>query len=143
MAAEAEGLPVYWDASAILSVLFQDSHSLHARNWANRDGFHFISSLSYVEACAVIARLRRERLLADTLTEAALESLHHGPWRRLHMGPQWGTVSTLARKWALRGADLWHLSVAKSLQEKLPELILLTFDDKLGVAAQGEGFGIC
>jgi hypothetical protein len=38
----------------------------------------------------------------------------------------------------LRGADLWHLASAKTLQEELPELILLTFDDQLMNAVTGE-----
>ncbi len=142
MAVETEVLPVYWDSSAILSVLFEDSHSLRAREWAERKGFHFISTLSYAETCAVIARMRRDRLLADILTEAALEALDQGPWRRLHVGPQWGMMHDLGLKWALRGADLWHLAMAKGLQEQLPGLVLLTFDDKLDVAARGEGLGI-
>lgn len=139
MTGEIEVLPIYWDASAILSVLFEDSHSVDARGWAKRKGFHFISTLSYTETCAVIARMRRERLLVDVLTESAIEALHQGPWRRLHMGPQWAEISRLALKWPVRGADLWHLATAKSLQEQLPELVLLTFDEKLETAARGEG----
>lgn len=75
----------------------------------------------------------------DVLTEAAIEALHQGFWRRLHMGPQWVQISRLALKWPLRGADLWHLATARSLQEQLPELVLLTFDEKLETAARGEG----
>jgi hypothetical protein len=33
---------------------------------------------------------------------------------------------------------LWHLAAAKSLQRDLPEIFLLTFDDKIEVAARGE-----
>lgn len=141
MTGGAKVLPIYWDASAIISVLFEDSHSLDAQSWAKREGFHFISTLSYAETCAVIARMRRDRLVADILAEAALEALDQGPWRRLNMGPQQREVSRLALKWPLRGADLWHLATAKSLQEQLPELVLLTFDDKLEAAARGEGLG--
>ncbi|MGH2424940.1 MAG: hypothetical protein ACRDF1_01465 [bacterium] len=43
-------------------------------------------------------------------------------------------------KWSLRGADLWHLCTAKSLQSELPELRILTFDARLATAARGEGF---
>ena len=31
---------VYWDASAILSVLFNDSHTPAALEWAEREGIH-------------------------------------------------------------------------------------------------------
>ena len=41
MTGETEVLPIYWDPSAILSVLFEDSHSVDAQHWAKRKGFHF------------------------------------------------------------------------------------------------------
>lgn len=47
-------------------------------------------------------------------------------------------VKALASKWPLRGADLWHLAAAKTLQKDLPELTVLTFDNRLYVAALGE-----
>ena len=47
-------------------------------------------------------------------------------------------VKALASKWPLRGADLWHLATAKTLQKDLPELTVLTFDNRLYVAALGE-----
>ena len=128
----------YWDASALLSVLFEDRHSDQAQKQANRRGLHLMSTLSYAETCAVIARMKRERLLADVLIKAAFEVLHKGPWRHLNALPEWGMVQTLSEKWHLRGADLWHLATAKSLQRDLPEIFMLTFDDKLEVAARGE-----
>jgi predicted nucleic acid-binding protein len=129
---------VYWDTSALLSVLFRDSHSGEAVEWAAREGLHLMSTLAYAEACAVIARLQRERLLAEILIKAALEVLHEGPWRRLNAAPQWEAVQALAEKWPLRGADLWHLATAKNIQKDLPELLLFTFDARLKAAAAGE-----
>ena len=131
---------VYWDASAILSALFTDRHSDEAQKWARRkESIHLISSLAYSETCAVIARMQRERLLADILIKAALETLEGGPWRRLNAWPEWKIIKPLAVKWPLRGADLWHLATAKSLQKQLPELLLLSFDTQLIDAASGEG----
>src|SRR5512136_1508959 len=117
--ARAEFLIVYWDTSAILSSLFSDRHSALAIEWARADGVHLLSSLAYAEAWAVIGRLRRERILADILIEAAAETLHHGPWRRLHSQPDWKLVRSLAEKWPLRGADLWHLATARNLKDEL------------------------
>jgi predicted nucleic acid-binding protein len=131
---------VYWDASAILSALFTDSHSDEAQRWAHRkESIHLISSVAYAETCAVIARMKRERLLADILLNAAFETLESGPWRRLQSWPEWKIIRTLSLKWSLRGADLWHLATAKSLQKQLPELLLLSFDTRLTDAASGEG----
>ena len=67
------------------------------------------------------------------------ESLEGGLWRRLNIWPDWEIVPLLSRRWPLRGADLWHLATAKSLQKEFPELLFLTFDDRLQKAAQGEG----
>ncbi len=130
---------IYWDASAVLSVLFKDSFTDDAQMWAQKKGFHFMSTLTYAETCAVIARMQRERILADILIKASFEALEEGPWRRLTILPEWIVARSLSAKWPLRGADLWHLSAAKSLQKELPELLLLTFDNRLQKAAQGEG----
>ncbi len=129
---------IYWDASAIISVLFRDSHSDSARTMAQKEGFHLVSTLAYAETCAVIARLQRERVLAEVLIQAAFDVLRDGPWRHLTFLPDWEMVRSLSIKWPLRGADLWHLATAKSLQNQLPELYLLTFDTRLKEAAEGE-----
>lgn len=133
-----EPVAVYWDASAILSALLKDEHSKDAQKWANRSGHHFLSHLSYSETVAVLSRIRRERDMAEILVDAAGEVLENGPWRRLYIVPQWDIIRNLSDKWPLRGADLWHLSAAKGLQEQFPELQLLTYDTKLKIAAQGE-----
>lgn len=129
---------VYWDASAILSALFKDSRSEAALEWSQKEGAHLISTLSYAEVCAVITRLKKERILADVLVDAAFEALEGGPWRRLHVCPEWEEVKALSRKWPLRGADLWHLAMGKTIQKQIPELILLTFDKRLQIAAKKE-----
>jgi predicted nucleic acid-binding protein len=130
---------VYWDTSAILSVLFKDEHSEKARKLADQDGVHLISSLGYAEACAVLARIGREGLLTDILVKAAFEVLETGPWRRILLQPAWEDLRDLCGKWPLRGADLWHLAAAKRIQQELPELCLFTFDESLKRAANGEG----
>jgi predicted nucleic acid-binding protein len=130
---------VYWDTSAILSVLFKDAHSKKAKSMADQEGVHLISSLGYSEACAVLARIKREGFLTDILFKAAFEVLETGPWRRIHLSPIWEDLHDLCTKWPLRGADLWHLAAAKRIQQELPELFLFTFDNRLKSAADGEG----
>ena len=129
---------IYWDASAILSSLLLDENSQDAQKWASQSGHHFISHLSYAEVLAVLSRIRREGNLVPLLVDAAVEVLENGPWRRLFIVPQWNIIKDLSNKWSLRGADLWHLSTAKGLQELFPELQLLTYDTRLLSAAQGE-----
>ncbi len=130
---------VYWDTSAILSVLFKDEHSEKAKSLADQEGVHLISSLGYSEACAVLARIKREGFLTDILFKSAFEVLETGPWRRIHLSPLWEDLHDLCVKWPLRGADLWHLAAAKRIQQELPELFLFSFDERLKRAADGEG----
>jgi predicted nucleic acid-binding protein len=131
-------LLIYWDSSAILSALFSDTHSKTAKKWADETGLHFISTLAHAEVSAVIARMRRELVLAETLVNAAFEVLDQGPWRRIYAWPEWQIVRALSARWTLRGADLWHLATATTLKKELPELTFLTFDQKLEKVARGE-----
>ncbi|MDZ7760470.1 MAG: type II toxin-antitoxin system VapC family toxin [Desulfovermiculus sp.] len=132
---------VYWDTSAVLSVLCKDSHSPRALNWTQVEGIHLMSTLAWAESCAVIARMHKEGILSKQTKEYIFEALRQGVWRRMNGLPDWDTTQRLGQKWSLHGADLWHLATAKSLHQELPELILLTFDEKLQVAAKEEGMG--
>lgn len=137
----AQPAVVYWDSSAIVSALFRDRHSDEASTAARAPGTHLMSSLADAEVHAVIARIEREQLLSPILVAAAREAVERGPWVRLSVDPDRQELAALARRWLLRGADLWHLAAAKALQSDLPELRLLSFDARLTEAARGEGFG--
>jgi predicted nucleic acid-binding protein len=132
---------IYWDSSAVLSALFTDTHSKTAKKWSTAEGVHFISTLTFAEVTAVISRMQRERIVTDTLSQAAFEVLDNGPWRRISSLPDWKMIRSLSAKWPLRGADLWHLAAAKSLLREFPELFLLSFDNRLKSAAEGEALG--
>jgi len=132
---------IYWDSSAVLSALFTDTHSKTAKKWSTAEGVHFISTLTFAEVTAVISRMQRERIVTDTLSQAAFEVLDNGPWRRISSLPEWKMIRSLSAKWPLRGADLWHLAAAKSLLREFPELFLLSFDNRLKSAAEGEALG--
>ncbi len=132
---------IYWESSAVLSALFTDTHSKTAKKWSAAEGVHFISTLTFAEVTAVISRMQRERIVTDTLSQAAFEVLDNGPWRRISSLPDWKMIRFLSAKWPLRGADLWHLAAAKSLLREFPELFLLSFDNRLKSAAEGEALG--
>jgi predicted nucleic acid-binding protein len=137
--AEDAYVVVYWDASAILSVLLKDNHTEEARKWVRRKGLHLMSTLAYSETCSVIFRMRKEGVLDHELADAVMNALDEGPWSRVTAWPDWKIVRPLANKWSLRGADLWHLCTAKTLKEQLQEIILLAFDARLLSVARGEG----
>ncbi len=130
---------VYWDASAILSVLFEDEHSKKATLIADEKALHLISTLGYAESCAVLARIKREGMISEILVRVAFDALDAGIWRRLNIAPALEDCRDLCSRWPLRGADLWHLATAKRIQKEIPELSLLTFDQRLKHAAEGEG----
>jgi len=132
---------VYWDASAVLSLLFVDCHSETAAAWwRQKQTAHLLSTLAYVETGAVIARLQRTGVLTAAQAETAREVLSFPVWRQTTGQPARSLVEPLASRWPLRGADLWHLACVGTLRQQLPELQLLTFDSRLAEAAAGEGF---
>ena len=133
-----EQIVIYWDASAILSIIFQDANSETARKWIETDAIHFVSSLAYAEVCAVLARMHKLKVLSDVLISAGYDVLNRGPWRRITVNPDWQAFQTLSELRFLRGADLWHLVAALKLRVYFPELRLLTFDKKLEAAAKEE-----
>jgi len=83
--------------------------------------------------------MKAEGIISKKIETAVFNALYQGPWRRMSGVPAWDTTRDLCGKWSLRGADLWHLAAAKTLQKDLPELMLLTFDAKLERAAREEG----
>lgn len=129
---------IYWDSSAVLSALFKDLNSRRAKLIAERDALHLLTTLAYAEVNAVIARMKREHVLTEALFQSAHEILDRGPWRRISIAPEWPITRQLAAKHALRGADLWHLAAALGLKKEFPELSLLTFDQRLKMAAESE-----
>lgn len=139
MTSRRQPLILYWDASAVLSALVQDTHSKAAVRWSGHDGLHLVSTLGWAETTAVLHRLAAEGQFTKVLLNSALESLAAGPWRLIYRGPDRGAIDSLAATYALRGADLWHLAQVRSLLGELPALRMLTFDRRLRAAAEAEG----
>ena len=133
---------VYWDSSGILSALFEDAHSKKILVWLKKKGIHLISSLCYAEVCAVILQMRREKMLSGIFFDAALDTISAGPLRQLNLQPDRKWMVSLSSKYALRGADLWHLTAAKTIAEQIPELVLLTLDERMKAAAQREKLAV-
>jgi len=133
---------IYWDASAVLSTLVKDSHSDVALRWTRKEGIHFLSSLAYAEVIAVLDRMERERILTGVLVQSAFQALFEGPCRILNLCPAREHMDFLRGKYSLRGADFWHLALARTLRAEIPELVILTFDDRLREGAEKEGFGL-
>jgi predicted nucleic acid-binding protein len=134
-------LYLYWDASAVLSTLVKDSHSEGALKWSRKEGLHLVSTLAYAEVIAVLDRMERERILTGVLARSAFQALHEGQWRYLNLCPAKEHMDSLQGKYPLRGADFWHLALARTLKKDIPELMILTFDSRLRDGAEKEGIG--
>lgn len=137
-------IAVYWDSSAIVSVLLNDEHGADALMCAERRmTLHLMTSLADAEVMAVLERSLREKpKLSDTFA-AAKFSFRNGPWKFIQTNPDRNLISELASKYALKGADLWHLSACATLRREMPELLMLSYDKALISAAKTEGFLYC
>ncbi len=129
---------IYWDSTALLSFLFKDGFSEKVVEKAGQKGVHLLTTLTIAEVCTVIGRIRREQMLNDMLADSLFEILESGPWSKLNIVPDSMALKELARKWPLKGAGLWHLAAAKTLQREFPELMILTLDRELAAASEGE-----
>ena len=125
------------DARRILR--FPDVLSQEALAWSRKVGAHLMSSLAWAEVHAVANRLTRDGVLTPDERKAIGDAVRNGPWRLIDTDPTWDETELLAARWPVRGADLWHLAAATALRVTIPELVLLTFDHRLGEAAAGEG----
>jgi predicted nucleic acid-binding protein len=130
----------YWDASATLSALIDDGFSARARaTLVRKEDAHLLSTLAVAEVIAVLGRLLREKRLDSEAFDEAETAIREGPWRKTSIQPDTARLVTLSRRHALRGADLWHLAATLTLATELPEVRLLTFDNRLARAATSEG----
>jgi predicted nucleic acid-binding protein len=130
---------IYWDASAILSLLIEDRHSEKAIKVEKQKGIHFTSTLGIAETHAVLKRMNHEKVLTDILYESAVESFENRMIRKINTQPDRTLVRELSSQYVLKGADLWHLAVVKTIRSELPEVVILSFDKQLTTAAEREG----
>jgi predicted nucleic acid-binding protein len=137
---QGKGCCIYWDASAVLSVLVKDSHSETAQRWIRKTGLHLLSTLAYAEVVSVLDRMERENFLTRILLQSASQELLEGPWRFLNVCPARDQMDSLRGKYALRGADFWHLALVGTVKREISELMFMTFDQKLQDGAEKEGF---
>ncbi len=128
MGAEAAHGVIYWDASALLSVLIEDRHTQDARHWLHGGHVHLVSSLAFAEVVAVLGRIARTLPGGAAAVAEARKIFLGGPWRWVNAQPDRAIIERSATGSSLRGADLWHFSLYQTLRETLPELRLLTFD---------------
>lgn len=136
----------FWDSSAIVPLVVQQSSSRRVEQWVAEDGEVVTWTLTPVEVVSALRRLVRE----DEVTEAAAreaEQLMTDLVRHTHVVADVERVKTLAcralRLHALRWADALQLAAALAWADGHPGgLVLHTFDRPLALAAEREGFTV-
>lgn len=135
----------FWDTSAVVPLLLEQPHSGDVRRLAATDRELVAWWGTVVECASAAARLRREERLtveqeeevsrrARALAEAWTEVAPSEDVRR--------EAARLLRVHSLRAADALQLAAARiwAGNAEYPELV--TYDERLGLAARLEGFRV-
>jgi predicted nucleic acid-binding protein len=134
----------YWDASALVPLLVNESRSLDAKSLLAQDNDIVTWSLSHVEVVSAIERRARDGTVSSSVRIGLIGKAHR-MFQGIHqvedlVRVQSGCFSLLAR-YPLRSADAQQLSAALILANGQPQAVdFVCFDDRLADAASREGF---
>jgi len=138
-------LNLYAESSAVLSWLFGEAHGTAVRNQLRRTESVVSSDLTLVECERVIIRARA----LDEITEREAqhcrsrltEASNH--WYILRLGAEIVERARLPFPHEpIRTLDALHISSALIARAAIPDLALLTLDERIRVAAKELGFKI-
>jgi hypothetical protein len=136
----------FWDTSALLPLFVAETQSARVRAWLRRDPVVVVWSLTRVELLSALARREREE-------PSAARGLLRARQRAISAWEEWSEVVAIeaVRRQAerlvsvhpLRAADALQLGAALVATELDPAGIeLVTFDERLALAALKEGFSV-
>jgi hypothetical protein len=136
----------FWDSSAIVPLLVAESSSAAVMAEYERDPELVVWWATEVECVSALARLEREGSLDGPSMVDALERLNAlvQAWQEVQPIVRIRqTAIRLLRVHGLRGADALQLGAALAAAEDQPaSLPIVTLDDRLGQAAEREGFRV-
>ncbi len=122
---------LFWDTSAVLSLVVEEPTSDSAREAWERSDLDFAWRWLVVEASAGLARRRASpgqwKLLDDILADIRYVDMPSGDVKAL---------CRANREWALRAADAGHLYVFKKALLIMPDIELICFDRELCAIAK-------
>jgi predicted nucleic acid-binding protein len=126
---------LFWDSSAVLPLIFKESHSKAAMMAWQRGRIHLAWEWMEVETHAALVR-------------RTYASVHLRAWRsRLDRFYLFGLppeanrrIMACNQQWALRSADAAHLFLFQELRNEFPEIQLVTFDGEMINLARKEGW---
>lgn len=137
---------IFWDTSALVPLLVEETNSALVREVAERDGDQLVWWGTPVEALSAIARREREGDMSAEDADAAREGLRMlaGAWSAvLASDDVRATASRLLRVHPIRAADALQLAAALTWARGHPEgRGMFTFDARLAEAARREGFDL-
>jgi predicted nucleic acid-binding protein len=136
----------FWDSSALIPLVLQQSGSAEAERWLAEDPEAVTWTLTPVEVVSALRRLARDAELPESAAARA-EALLGEILTHTHVVCDVERVKEIAcrllRVHVLRAADALQLGAAVAWADGTPHgLILHTFDRRLGLAAAREGFRI-
>lgn len=136
----------FWDSSAIVPLLVAESSSVAVIAEYERDPELVVWWATEVECVSALARLEREGALDEPSMAFALERLDAlvQAWQEVQPIVRIRQMAVrLLRLHGLRGADALQLGAALAVAEDQPaSLQVVTLDDRLGQAAEREGFRV-
>lgn len=134
---------IFWDSSALVTLILEQPRSAHARALAKNDDEMVVWWASAVECASAIARLHREGLL-NAAGERGARSL------LADLSATWFEIQPclslrdqalrLLRLHPLRAADAMQLAAALEWSGTSASGNFVTYDDRLRDAAEREGF---
>jgi len=133
---------IYLDTSGLVKLLVIEDGSDLMRTWWD-ESEATTSRMAYAEARAALAAARRAGRLSPAGLRDAKAELEIR-WEQMDIVELTDTLTRkagdLAEKHSLRAYDSVHLGAALSLEDE--ELIVVTWDENLGQAAQNAGLGV-
>ena len=126
----------------IKTVLEEDGSQLADELWS-RSSSRIASGLVYPEARAALAAAHRAGRIDERSLLAATSDLQSACAAMQLIGVDWALArhaGEIAERYALRGYDAVHLATALATQDS--ELVLITWDRDLAVAAAAAGIAV-
>jgi predicted nucleic acid-binding protein len=136
----------FWDSSAVVPLLVAEVRTARVSAWIAEDDAIVLWTLTPVEVMSALRRLVREELLAEDvarLAEGRMEELTRVSHVVVDVDPVKSLAARLLRLHPLRAFDALQLGAALHWAEGHPQRRTLhTFDGRLALAAQREGFTV-
>ncbi|MEI6211214.1 MAG: type II toxin-antitoxin system VapC family toxin [bacterium] len=135
----------FWDSSALVPVLNEESHSIEVRKWSALDTI-VVAWHTRVEVFSALTRLQREGSISEACLDRHLAKLERMASEWIEIQPLEDvrrTAMRLLRTHVLRSLDALQLASAWFASEGRPDTMdFVCFDARLASAAQREGFRV-